>query len=98
MLATGMEIAIFAPRRDQSRINIQSGCRKDPEKKVVAGIVSRILSSFPSTAFAAARETRMIIFLGRRLPGASSDLPGSRDGPGRSVCIGRQSVAANRFA
>ena len=29
----------------------------------------------------------MIIFLGRRLPGASSDLPGSHDGPGRSVCI-----------
>ena len=28
----------------------------------------------------------MIIFLGRRLPGASSDLPGSHDGPGRSVC------------
>ena len=29
----------------------------------------------------------MIIFLGRRLPGASSDLPESHDGPGRSVCI-----------
>ena len=27
----------------------------------------------------------MIIYLGRRLPGASSDLPGSRDGSGRSV-------------
>ena len=31
-------------------------------------------------------EARMIIFLGRRLPGASSDLPGSRNGSGRSVC------------
>ena len=30
----------------------------------------------------------MIIFLGRRLPGASSDLPEGRNGPGRSVCIG----------
>ncbi len=29
----------------------------------------------------------MIIYLGRRLPGASSDLPGSRNGSGRSVCI-----------
>jgi hypothetical protein len=29
----------------------------------------------------------MIIFLGRRLPGASSDLPEGRNGPGRSVCI-----------
>jgi hypothetical protein len=28
----------------------------------------------------------MIIFLGRRLPGASSDLPEGRNGPGRSVC------------
>ena len=28
----------------------------------------------------------MIIFLGRRLPCASSDLPGGRNGPGRSVC------------
>jgi len=27
----------------------------------------------------------MIIFLGRQSPGASSDLPGSRNGPGRSV-------------
>ena len=27
----------------------------------------------------------MIIFLGRQLPDASSDLPGSRDGSGRSV-------------
>src|SRR5262249_26963250 len=30
-------------------------------------------------------KPRMIIYLGRRLPGASSDLPGSRDGSGRSV-------------
>jgi hypothetical protein len=29
----------------------------------------------------------MIIYLGRRLPGASSDLPEGRNGPGRSVCI-----------
>jgi hypothetical protein len=29
----------------------------------------------------------MIIFLGRRLPGASSDLPEGRTGPDRSVCI-----------
>ena len=33
--------------------------------------------------------TRMIIYLGRRLPDASSDLPGSRDGSGRSVSGGR---------
>jgi hypothetical protein len=31
----------------------------------------------------------MIIYLGRRLPDASSDLPGSRDGSGRSVSGGR---------
>ena len=31
----------------------------------------------------------MIIYLGRRLPDASSDLPGSRDGSGRSVGGGR---------
>ncbi len=31
---------------------------------------------------------RMIIYLGRRLPGASSDLPESRDGSGRSVSGG----------
>ena len=30
-------------------------------------------------------RARMIIFLGRRSPGASSDLPGSRNGSGRSV-------------
>ena len=34
-------------------------------------------------------ESRMIIYLGRRLPGASSDLPGSHDGSGRSVSGGR---------
>jgi hypothetical protein len=34
-------------------------------------------------------EARMIIYLGRRLPDASSDLPGSRDGSGRSVSGGR---------
>ena len=30
-------------------------------------------------------KARMIIFLGRQSPGASSDLPGSRNGSGRSV-------------
>jgi hypothetical protein len=30
-------------------------------------------------------DARMIIFLGRQSPGASSDLPGSRNGSGRSV-------------
>ena len=54
----------------------------------MAGIVSRILSSFPAT-LSRPPETRMIIFLGRRLPGASSDLPGSRNGSGRSVSDGR---------
>ena len=41
----------------------------------------------------------MIIFLGRQLPGASSDLPGSRDGSGRSVS-GRpnETPRINRFA
>ncbi len=37
-------------------------------------------------------KPRMIIYLGRRLPGASSDLPGSHDGSGRSVSGGRGEV------
>ncbi len=40
----------------------------------------------------------MIIYLGRRLPGASSDLPGSRDGSGRSVSGSIPDAAANRDA
>jgi hypothetical protein len=35
--------------------------------------------------FHASTEIRMIIFLGRQSPDASSDLPGSRNGSGRSV-------------
>jgi hypothetical protein len=40
---------------------------------------------FGGERFHARRRTPMIIFLGCQLPGASSDLPGSRNGPGRSV-------------
>ena len=40
----------------------------------------------------------MIIYLGRRLPGASSDLPGSRDGSGRSVSGPERDDAASRNA
>jgi hypothetical protein len=44
-------------------------------------------------------EPRMIIFLGHQSPGASSDLPGSRNGSGRSVS-GRpgETQRLNRFA
>ncbi len=38
----------------------------------------------------------MIIYLGRRLPGASSDLPGSRDGLGQSVSGAFGDGAASR--
>ena len=37
----------------------------------------------------------MIIYLGRRLPDASSDLPGSRDGSGRSVGGGRRGTGGS---
>ncbi len=43
----------------------------------------------PPGRFHARPEPRMIIYLGRRLPDASSDLPGSHDGSGRSVGGGR---------
>src|SRR4051812_12972833 len=45
----------------------------------VDGPVSRILSE---------ASFRMIISLGRRSPAASSDLPGSRNGPGRPASLG----------
>ncbi len=49
------------------------------EKDGVDGPVSRILSE---ACF------RMIISLGRRLPAVSSDLPGSRNGPGQPASLG----------
>ena len=58
-------------------LEIRGGRRKPDSVEVLVG------------RFRVRPGPRMIIYLGRRLPDASSDLPGSRDGSGRSVSGGR---------
>ncbi len=76
------------PRSSRQDTGAGGGVRREVSK-FVAGGVSRILSRSWSEGFRLQPGPRMIIYLGRRLPDASSDLPGSRDGSGRSVSGGR---------